>query len=380
MAISTATRDLSAKRRALEEVMAALDLDAVVLSSYEAVSTFAGTYIITQYAVPDRLEIVIVRRDGSATFLACNLETAQVKSQTDIADVREYVEFEETSIAALARVLSELGLDESRLGLESRRLASEDVDTLRRLLPGASLSGVDGELVRIEARKDAWDVAMLEHGGMATLAAVESAVADAAAGTNERAFCAAVCAGMMARGGLPAFLVFATAERSVHTHAEPIDAPLEEGRIWRIDLGARFAGGIFSDLARTGIVGEPTPEQEEIFAGVKASQEAAFRLVEPGRPARELYNAVADASHAHDLPFAMPHVGHGLGLGLHEYPILEPRNDAPLEVGMVLAIEPGIIFPERQEVYHTEDIVLVTESGHRLLTPPQNALLRIAAS
>jgi Xaa-Pro aminopeptidase len=355
-------------------------LDAIVLSSYEGVSTFAGTYIITQFAVPDRLEFVIARRNGETAFLACNLESAQVRSQSDISDLREYVEFEEAAIAALARVLTDLGLATGSIGIESRRLPSEDVDALRAALPESTLRGVDGKLARIQAVKDAWDVGILTYGAKATLAAVDAAVAEASPGTSELAFCASVCAGMMARGGLPAFLVFATAERSVHTHSEPLDRPLEEGRIWRIDLGARFDGGIFSDLARTGIVGDPSSEQEEILRAVRATQDAAFELIEPGRPARDLFYAVSDEARAHNLPFAMPHVGHGLGLGLHEYPILEPRNDAPLEAGMVLAIEPGIIFPDREEVYHTEDLALVTETGYVLLTTPQQSLIRIGPS
>jgi Xaa-Pro aminopeptidase len=185
---------------------------------------------------------------------------------------------------------------------------------------------------------------------------------------------------MMMRGGFPEFLVLATADSSLETHAEARDRPLEEGRIWRVDLGARFAGGIFSDLARTGVVGEPTHEQEDLLAATRAAQQAGFDVIEPGRPAKEVFHAVADAAKSHGLPFGMPHVGHGLGLGLHEFPLLEPANDAPLEVGMVLNIEPGVMFADREEVYHTEDLALVTESGHRLLTKPQDALLRLGVA
>ncbi len=221
---------------------------------------------------------------------------------------------------------------------------------------------------------------MLEYGAQATLGAVFAAASEASAGTTEREFAAQMCAGMMLRGGFPEFLVLATADSSLETHAEARDKPLEEGRIWRVDLGARFDGGIFSDLARTGVVGEPTQDQEDLLAATRSAQQAGFDAIEPGRPAKDIFHAVANEAKKQGLPFTMPHVGHGLGLGLHEFPLLEPANDAPLEPGMVLNIEPGVMFADREEVYHTEDLALVTDAGYRLLTQPQEALLRLGPS
>jgi Xaa-Pro aminopeptidase len=378
--VTHATRDVGAKRAKLGNLLREEGLAALVLSSYEAVSVFAGTNIITQFAVPDRFEFTIVTPDADAVFLACNLETEQVKNQTDIADIREYVEFEEEPMTALARVLGELGVTAGRIGIEARRIPLSHSEVLRDGVPSCELVSVDGRLDELQAIKDDWEISMLEYGAQATLDAVLAAAAESSVATTEREFASLMCAGMMMRGGFPEFLVLATADSSLETHAEARDRPLEEGRIWRVDLGARFAGGIFSDLARTGVVGEPTHEQEDLLAATRAAQQAGFDVIEPGRPAKEVFHAVADAAKSHGLPFGMPHVGHGLGLGLHEFPLLEPANDAPLEVGMVLNIEPGVMFADREEVYHTEDLALVTESGHRLLTKPQDALLRLGVA
>jgi Xaa-Pro aminopeptidase len=75
------------------------------------------------------------------------------------------------------------------------------------------------------------------------------------------------------------------------------------------------------------------------------------------------------------LPFVVPHVGHGIGVGLHEAPMLEPNNDTPLAEGTVLMVEPFALLPDRGEGYHTEDMVLVTADGPRWLTVPQDELL-----
>jgi Xaa-Pro aminopeptidase len=50
-------------------------------------------------------------------------------------------------------------------------------------------------------------------------------------------------------------------------------------------------------------------------------------------------------------------------------------NDIPLEVGMVLNVEPMALINSRKEGYHTEDVAAVTETGSRLPTPPQERLL-----
>ena len=96
-----------------------------------------------------------------------------------------------------------------------------------------------------------------------------------------------------------------------------------------------------------------------------------------GRPAKDVFFAVRDEFKRQGLPFSMPHIGHGIAIGLHEFPMLEPSNDIVLEAGMVLNIEPMVVMEDRKEAYHTEDLGEVTANGTRLLTPPQERLLRI---
>jgi len=100
-------------------------------------------------------------------------------------------------------------------------------------------------------------------------------------------------------------------------------------------------------------------------------------LDEALRAAGRAFNAVKDEFKRQGLPFSMPHIGHGMGIGLHEFPMLEPGNDIKLQAGMVLNIEPMAVVESRQEAYHTEDLAEVTANGARLLTPPQERLLRI---
>nr|WP_283806982.1 M24 family metallopeptidase [Bradyrhizobium elkanii] len=67
------------------------------------------------------------------------------------------------------------------------------------------------------------------------------------------------------------------------------------------------------------------------------------------------------------LNFTMPHIGHSLGVELHETPMIRPGEKRKLEEGMVINIEP-LITDSAGETYHLEDLFVVTGSGPRLLT------------
>ena len=361
----------------LEEIVSRNNLDGAVVSSYQNVSYFGGTHIMTQVSLPDRLAFLVLPRGQAPTLVVCGIETRQVLSQTDISDVRDYVEFAEDPTEVLTRVLQERGLAGGSVGVDARRLPIASGETLKANLPGVELVSIDDQIELAQAVKDRWEIDVLEAGARATLEAAEETAAELRAGASERDFSTTVFLKLMQKGGTPLFLVFASGERTMQAHPESTDRPLEPGMLWRIDFGARFQEVINSDLARTGVVGEPSAEQEATLTALRAIQQAGFDAIEPGRPAKDIFNAVKDEFKRQGLPFGMPHIGHGMGIGLHEFPMLEPGNDTPLQEGMVLNVEPMVVLESRREAYHTEDLAEVTPNGARLLTPPQERLLRI---
>src|SRR5258708_12829790 len=96
------------------------NLDGIVVSSYQNVSYFAGTHIMTQVSLPDRLAFVVVPRGAAPTVIVCGIETRQVVTQTDIADVRDYVEFAENPTDILAKGLKDPNLSRASPALNAR--------------------------------------------------------------------------------------------------------------------------------------------------------------------------------------------------------------------------------------------------------------------
>lgn len=365
------------QRERLRSVLDSQNLEGAILSSYQAVSYLAGTNILTQVMLPDRPAFYLCWARGGNALLVCNIETGMVLGQTDIAEVHEYVEFADDPWLSLSELLTEQGLASERVGFEARRVPAAGYESLRNRLPGLTLVPIDDAVEELQGVKTAGEVQQLRHAAEVTLGAVLAAVGRARAADGELGLSAEMTATIVRGAGTPMFTFLASGERALGAHEEPLDRAFQPGEIWRVDLGARFFDRVNSDVARTGVVGDASERQREILRNVLAAQAAGFNAVVPGRPASDVFEAVKAEFERRAMPFRMPHVGHGLGGGLHEFPILHPMNPAPLEPGMVLAIEPMLKFPDRGECYHVEDLLVVTDDGCELLTEPQRDFLEI---
>ncbi len=149
---------------------------------------------------------------------------------------------------------------------------------------------------------------------------------------------------------------------------------LENGDLVLIEL-ATCVNGYWSDLTRTAAVGAPGPEIEPILALAKDAQQAAVEGIRPGVSAAHIDALARDKISAKGFAAFFPHhTGHHVGFRYHDPGFLiAPGVDAKLEPGMVITIEPGVYVPERGGGARIEDNVLVTESGHEVLSRMEGA-------
>jgi Xaa-Pro aminopeptidase/Xaa-Pro dipeptidase len=114
--------------------------------------------------------------------------------------------------------------------------------------------------------------------------------------------------------------------------------------------------------------GEPDAELRRIHAAVVESNEAGISAVRPGATGHDVDEACRAVLRRHGLEEHFLHsTGHGVGLEIHEAPSARRGSDDVLEPGVVLTVEPGAYIPGVGGV-RIEDMVLVTDTGHEVLT------------
>ncbi|HJO30517.1 MAG TPA: Xaa-Pro peptidase family protein [Acidobacteriota bacterium] len=162
--------------------------------------------------------------------------------------------------------------------------------------------------------------------------------------------------------------IVASGSRSALPHGVASTRCIEAGEPIMIDLGCKI-DGYCSDLTRMiWCGGMPSRHWLEVHDIVNAARAAALETIGPGIAAIEVDAAAREV--IQDVGFGPAFVhgtGHGVGLEIHESPKVSSRSNQPLEVGMVLTIEPGL-YLEGEFGIRIEDLVCVTEDGCECLT------------
>jgi Xaa-Pro aminopeptidase len=114
-----------------------------------------------------------------------------------------------------------------------------------------------------------------------------------------------------------------------------------------------------------------------MHSAVADAAEVARSMIRSGVQTRSLDEAARGTLAHHSLEEWFTHgLGHGVGLDVHEAPMISSRSTGMLSVGSVVTIEPGVYVPDVGGV-RIEDCCLVSESGVDVLTTAPRELLRI---
>lgn len=161
--------------------------------------------------------------------------------------------------------------------------------------------------------------------------------------------------------------IVATGPNGARPHHEPSDSVIEDGHAVVIDMGAEI-DGYRSDMTRTIQVGRWSPEIASMFRVVREAQEAGVAAVRHGVVGSDVDAAVRAIFHREGVEHEYVHgTGHGVGLYIHEDPILSPRCTTVLTENEVVTVEPGL-YRKGVGGVRIEDQVVVTGTGCRILT------------
>ena len=241
-----------------------------------------------------------------------------------------------------------------------------------------SLRETSGFGVSLRAVKDSYEVERLVAAQAVTDAAFNHIVSFMKPGMTERMVQIELEDYMTRHGarGLAFSSIVATGANGARPHAIPGNTRLEAGQCVVMDFGAR-ALGYCSDMTRTVFLGEPSAQLAHAYEVLRSANEQVEAMIRPGVTGAQAHQLAEDVLAEGGYAGAMGHgLGHGVGIDIHERPVLSPRNDKPLEAGNVVTVEPGI-YIEGEFGMRLEDFGLVTHDGFRVFTQSTHDLVII---
>lgn len=264
-----------------------------------------------------------------------------------------------------------------RLAVESEHLSLQRFRRIAEQL-GTEPMATEAFLASFRLVKNAQEIAKLREAARITDEAFENTVPMLRPGVREIEVALELERHMrMAGSGGPGFhIIVASGVRSAMPHGVASTKTIEAGDLVTLDFGAVYEG-YHADMTRAVAVGEIDPELRRLFDAVLEAQEAALAAVAPGRSGREVDAVARDLLAEHDLADAFAHsLGHGTGLEIHEGPRLSTRSDDLLAPGMSVTVEPGVYLPGFGGV-RIEDLAIVTETGHEVLSKSSKAFRQV---
>ena len=153
--------------------------------------------------------------------------------------------------------------------------------------------------------------------------------------------------------------IVAFGENTSMPHHVPSDRKIEKGDIIQFDFGCKYEG-YCSDFSRVVFTQEPSEKNKEIYDFVLTEQNKISESLKLGT---NIKTVIKDRETDYKLKnYDVLHAfGHGVGLDIHETPILRSNKDYMLKENTILAIEPGVYFPGKFGM-RIEDTFLITKN------------------
>jgi Xaa-Pro aminopeptidase len=381
----------------LDGALARLGVDALVATSAANVAYVTGFRSLSREVYPATEVFAVYARTGTALVVPAVDAPALAVGDAGADRVRCYGRFHVdvaehaeaaarraadlvggaagSAAEALAGILDALELRSGAVGVDDGALTEAGARAVRARLAALTLVSATEALAAARAVKGPYEIECLQHALRIAEESINEVLAELKAGTTEREAVAGYERALARRDARPSATIIAFGPDAALPAAFPGERALRAGDLVRFDVGCIFKG-YHADVARTAVLGEPTPRQQALYDAVDAGLDAALAAIRPGAQAGAVFEAAIAAVRASGLPaYRRHHVGHGIGLEPAETPWL--GADGPtLEAGMVLRVETPYYQLGAAGV-HVKDTVLVNNSGAAVMNRSNRGLVVI---
>lgn len=322
-------------------------------------------YLTGFYSDPvERVLMLAIFKDAEPFIFAPALEVEAIKDTGWNHPVYGYLDHENPWQMIADRVQALL-VDQKTVAIEKANLPVERLEALQRVFPATNFAlNLTPEIEKMRLIKSADEIEKLNVAGKWADFAFAQGFEATKVGTSEQQVAADLEYALKGKGIME--MSFDTLIQAGAHAAEPHGATgptkIANNQLVLFDLGTVWEGYI-SDASRTVAVGKPDQKSMDIYNVCLEAQLTAQAAAKPGMMASELDKIARDIiTKAGYGEYFIHRLGHGMGMGEHEFPSIMEGNDMLLRPGMCFSIEPGIYIPGVAGV-RIEDCVHITETG-----------------
>lgn len=358
-----------------QAIMRREHLDALLLMTEPDVRYYSG-FLSQFWESPTRPWFLVVPLEGKPIAVIPEIGAVGMAA-TWLDDVRTWssphpvddgVSLVTSTLDGVPRRYGRVGVP---MGSESQlRMPLTDFMTIREGLRDRAMVDARHILRRVRAVKSEHEIEKIRTACRIASGAFESLPGKIHMGMTERDVCRAFKLDVIAGGADSAPYVMGASGPGSYNNIimGPGDRVLVDGDVMIIDTGATF-DGYFCDFDRNYGFGSVSDQARRAYDTVYRATDAGFHAARPGATTTDLWRAmwtVLESGGA--LGNDVGRMGHGLGMQLTEWPSNMPGDDTLLEAGMVLTLEPGMVFGPGQWMVHEENIVIRPDGAQWLST------------
>jgi len=261
------------------------------------------------------------------------------------------------------------------IGYESKNLTLDLFNSMKKEAGAVKFNPLAKKLDSLRALKETAEIRALKKAATIAAQSLAEVIPMICPGVKEIEIASELEYRMRKKGGesIAFQTIVASGWRSALPHGNATDKTIKKGEFVTIDYGVVYKG-YASDETCTFVVGQPSTKQKKIYATVKTAHDLAIKKITAGRTLKmidaEARNHIEKTGYGKYFTHS---TGHGLGLCVHEYPVVSFHSKEKIKPGMVFTIEPGIYIPKWGGV-RIEDTILVKKQGIELITKTDKTL------
>ena len=334
--------------------------------------------------------VVIVPREGNAVLLVHSLRARHSADEAAIEDIRLFgmwanqKPIANDAYSAIDIIVNDLKIKNKVIGYEGDFISLTQYKKLQEITNAPKMVDVSDFLKRTRTIKDEYEINLLRLSSYLTNIGMEAALANIRKSEAEASIAAEIAMRETWAKELSEFEIssFGNTEGGIVTalwcysnsgYRVPYGCECPGNRVpleGEVCLPVCWAAidGYHSENERTVMIGKIPDKYEKAYDAMLAGRKNVFNMMRAGVTASAVYAAgVGPYIEAGFGDFLPGRIGHGLGLSLHEFPSLSKDNDLVLEEGMVVTVEPGLVFAGWGSTRHS-DTVVVHKNGIEILT------------